>query len=402
MNKQTIRDIDLDGKTIFARLDWNVPIDDGRIEDTARIEATRPTIEYLLSKNCRIIITSHLGRPDGKPDPEFSLEPVAKAAAQVLDHHVTFVSDCVGPVVQAAAKAMEPRDIVCLENVRFHPEEEKNDLNFAKKMAADTGAEIFVYDAFASYRPHASTEAIAHVLPAVAGLLVEKEVGYITGAVEHPARPLVGIIGGAKVSTKLEILENLIRKTDAMLLTGPIANTFAMQMGRAIGSSVAEPDQLHEVEKLQGIAKEANTQIFIPEEVVVSESMEQPQHLRTIKLSDIGPKDYIVDAAPSYAKVLTDCIFDFLDPDGKCTIIWNGPLGITEVPEFRAGSEAMAKSITGLKGCTSIVGGGDTAGFVDEQHLREKFTWVSTGGGASLELMSGKGLPCVDSLLNKR
>jgi 3-phosphoglycerate kinase len=401
MKKKTIRDIDLEGKTVFARLDWNVPEDDGRIEDTARIGATRPTIEYLLSKNCRIVVASHLGRPEGKPNPQFSLRKVAAAAAKVLDHHITFVPDCVGPEVQAACKAARPRDIICLENVRFHPEEEKNDLKFAKRLAADSGAEVYVYDAFASYRPHASTEAIAHVLPGVAGLLVEKEVDYITGAVDHPARPLVGIIGGAKVSTKLEILENLIRKTDAMLLTGPIANTFAVYWGRNIGASVAERDQLKEIDKLQAIARKANTQLFIPEEVVVSGSMEKAQKVRTIKFGDIGPKDYIVDAAPSYAQVLTDCIYDFLDPDGKCTVIWNGPLGITEVPEFRGGSAAMAKAITSLKGCVSIVGGGDTAGFVDEEHLRDKFTWVSTGGGASLELMSGKGLPCVDALRDR-
>jgi phosphoglycerate kinase len=399
MNKKTIRDIDLEGKIVFARLDWNVPIKDGRVTDTARIEATRPTVDYLLSKNCRIIVASHLGRPEGKLNHEFSLEPVAKAAAKVLDHHVTFVPDCIGPAVKAAAKAMQPRDIICLENVRFHPQEEKNDLNFAKQMAADTVAEVYVYDAFASYRPHASTEAIAHVLPAVAGLLVEKEVDYITDAIEHPARPLVGIIGGAKVSTKLEILENLIRKTDAMLLTGPIANTFALAQGRPIGQSIAEREALKEVEKLQAIAKEANTELFIPEEVVVSDSMEKPKRMRTIRLDTIGAKDYIVDAAPSYGKVLTDCIYNFLDPDGKCTVIWNGPLGITEVPEYRVGSMAMAKSIIGLNSCTSIVGGGDTVGFVDKENLRDKFTWVSTGGGASLELMSGKGLPCVDALM---
>lgn len=400
MNKKTIRDIDVEGKTVFARLDWNVPVDDGRIEDTARIEATRPTLEYLMGKHCRVVITSHLGRPDGKPNPEFSLRPVAAKAAEVLGLPVAFVPDCVGPEVREAVKTLEPGGLLCLENVRFHPEEEKNDPKFAKQLAEDSGADIYVYDAFASYRPHASTEGIAHILPAVAGLLVEQEVDYITGAVEHPTRPLVGIIGGAKVSTKLEILENLIRKVDAMLLTGPIANTFALAWGRPIGKSEAEPDQIPEVKKLLDIAKKENTQLFIPEEVVVSKSLEKPLHVRTVKLNDIDKDEYIVDAAPSYAGVLGDCVGSFLDFDGKSTIIWNGPLGITEVPEFRAGSEAIAKAI-GRLNCVSIVGGGDTAAFVDEEKLRGHFTWVSTGGGASLELMSGKGLPCVDALQNK-
>jgi len=400
MNKKTIHDIDLEGKTVLARLDWNVPIDDGRIEDTTRIEATRPTLEYLLSKRCRIIVTSHLGRPDGKPKPEFSLKPVAAKAAQVLGLPVAFVPDCIGPEVTAAVKALQPGGVVCLENVRFHPEEEQNDPAFAKQLADDSGADIFVYDAFASYRPHASTEGVAHILPAVAGLLVEQEVDYITGAVEHPSRPLVGIIGGAKVSTKLEILENLIRKVDAMLLTGPIANTFALAWDRPIGRSQAEPDQVPEVKKLLDIAKQENTQLFIPEQVVVSKSLEKPLHVRTIKLDDVASDEYIVDASPAYAGVLKDCVDSFLDFDGKSTIIWNGPLGVTEIPEFRAGSEAIAKAI-GAINCVSIVGGGDTAAFVDEEKLRDHFTWVSTGGGASLELMSGKGLPCVDALENK-
>lgn len=400
MNKKTIRDIDVAGKIILARLDWNVPVDDGRIEDTARIEATRPTLEYLLEKNCRIVVTSHLGRPEGKPDPEFSLKPVAAKAAEVLGRDVTFVSDCIGPTVQQAVKNLQPGAIICLENVRFHPEEEDNDPKFAKQLAEDSGADIFVYDAFASYRAHASTEGVAHVLPAVAGFLVEKEVDYITGAIEHPGRPLVGIIGGAKVSTKLEILENLIPKVDAMLLTGPIANTFALAWGRNIGHSQAEPDQIAEVKKLMDIAKQENTELYIPEEVVVSNDLEKPSNVHTIKLDAITKVDYIVDAAPSYANTLRTCIFDFLDFDGKSTIIWNGPLGITEIPEFRAGSLSMAKAIIATPG-VSIVGGGDTTAFVDEEQLRDKFTWVSTGGGASLELMSGKGLPCVDALENK-
>jgi phosphoglycerate kinase len=398
LNKKTIGDIDLEGKTVLARLDWNVPVENGAVTDAYRIEATRPTLEYLCTKNCRIIITSHLGRPDGKPDPQFSLEPVAKKASEVLGREVKFAHDCIGPDVDAAVEALKPGEMICLENVRFHPEEEANDPEFAKKLAAHK--DVFVYDAFASYRPHASTEGVAHILPGVAGLLVQKEVDYLTNAIEHPDRPLVAVIGGAKVSTKLEILENLIPKVDAMLLTGPIANTFLLGAGVEIGKSVAEREALDDVKRLQDIAKQANTELFTPEEVVVSGSLEAPQNVRTTQSSAVHPDEFIVDAAPSYGDKLKTCIYDFLDMDNKATVIWNGPLGVTEVKEFRAGSRAMADAIIETK-AVSIIGGGDTAGFINEEGMHDKFTWVSTGGGASLELMSGKGLPCVDALQDK-
>lgn len=398
MLKKTLRDIDVDGKTVLARLDWNVPIKDGIVTDAFRIEATRETLEYLWTRGCKVVITSHLGRPEGKVDPKYTLAPAARKATEVLGREVKFVNDCIGPDVEAAVKALQPGELLCLENVRFHPEEEANDPGFAKELAAL--AEVFVYDAFASYRPHASTAGVGKYLPAVAGFLVEKEVDYITGAIEHPNRPLIAVIGGAKVSTKLEILTNLIPKVDAMLLTGPIANTFAAVQGTQIGLSVAEHDAAPDVKKLLDIAKKANTELILPEDVVVSESLEKPVNLRTVKLTAVGSKDYIVDAAPSYGEQLKTVIYDFLDFDGTSTIVWNGPLGITEIPEFRAGSRAMADAVIATK-ATSIIGGGDTAGFVDQEHLHDKFTWVSTGGGASLELMSGKGLPCVDALLDK-
>ncbi|MDF2460835.1 MAG: pgk [Candidatus Saccharibacteria bacterium] len=398
MKKKTIRDIDLDGKTIFARLDWNVPIKDGKVVDPYRIEATRPTVEYLLDRGCKIIISSHLGRPDGKKDPKFSLEPAAKKATQVFGREVKFIDDCIGPDVEKAARELQAGELLCLENVRFHPEEEENDPGFAKKLASL--AEVFVYDAFASYRAHASTEGIAHILPAVSGLLVEKEVDYITNAVEHPKRPLISVIGGAKVSTKLEILTNLIPKVDAMLLTGPIANTFALAYGHKIGKSVAEHDEVDAVKKLIRIAEHENTLLIIPEEVVVSKSKEKADNVRTVMIDEVEEDDYIVDAAPSYGDTLQNTIDEFLDMDDQSTVIWNGPLGITEIKEFREGSRAMADAII-KSGAVSIIGGGDTANFIDEEGLQDNFTWVSTGGGASLELMSGKGLDCVEVLLDK-
>lgn len=411
MNKKTIKDIDLQGKTVFARLDWNVPVEDGKVVDPYRIEATKDTLSYLWAKDCKIIIASHLGRPDGKPDPKYSLEPVAKRAAEIFDRPVTFVPDCVGLLVQEAVAAMKPGDMICLENVRFHPEEEENKKDFAKLLAAP--AQVFVYDAFASYRPHASTEGISHFLPAVAGLLVEKEVDYIQGAVEHPHRPLVAVIGGAKISTKIQILTNLIPKVDSMLLTGPIANTFAHVQGLEIGKSVIELGLDKEVLKLLAIAKRANTRLLLPKDVVVSKKLDGPSHVRTAVLGEIDPEthetkpgnvhpdEYIVDAAPSYATMLKNEIHDFLDVDDKSTVIWNGPLGITEIPAFRDGSRAMARAIMEIPGVTSIIGGGDTSAFVDEEGWHDKFTWVSTGGGASLELMGGGGLPCVDALEDK-
>src|SRR5437879_1711029 len=279
MNKKTVRDIDVKDKLVLVRVDYNVPIKDGQVGDDLRIKASFETINYLLQQNCRLVLMSHLGRPEGKPDSQYSLEPVAKKAGELLGHDIKFVGDCVGPEVETAVKALKHGEILLLENTRFHPEEEANDAEFAKKLVAF--GEVYVYDAFASYRPHASTEGVAHRLPGVAGLLVEKEIDTITSAVENPNRPFVAVLGGAKVSTKLDILSNLISKVDVMMLTGPIANTFALAMGRGIGRSVAEPERLDDVRGLIDLAKREDTEIFIPEEVVVSRSLEKPEKVRT-------------------------------------------------------------------------------------------------------------------------
>lgn len=398
MHKKTIRDIDVKGKTILVRLDWNVPVADGHVTDDFRIEATRPTLEYLWEADCKVVVMSHLGRPDGKANPQFSLRPVAKQAAKIFDRPIRFLDDCVGPEVEEAVAKMAAGDTICLENVRFHPEEEENDPKFAAGLARL--GDVYVYDAFASYRPHASTEGVAHLLPAVSGLLVEKEVDYLLGAVEHPKRPLVAVIGGAKVSTKLSILSNLIPKVDAMLLTGPIANTFALAQGYEVGGSLAERSSLDDVKKLMKLADKENTELFIPHEVVVSKSLKAAIDVHTIQLEKIAARDCIMDAAPSYGDKLRDVIEEFLDVDNQSTVIWNGPLGVTEMAEFRAGSLAMANAIIDTA-TVSIIGGGDTAAYINKVGLNEKFTWVSTGGGASLELMSGRSLPCIEALQNK-
>jgi phosphoglycerate kinase len=399
MNKQTVRDIDLKGKRVLVRVDYNVPVKNDVVQDAFRIEAGLETLKYLLDQGCSLVLLSHLGEPKGEPDSQYSLKPVAAKASELLGRDITFYDDCVGDDMMAAAKDLQPGQVIMGENVRFHAEELANDEAFIAKLA-ELG-EVYVNDAFAvDHRDQASVSGVAKHLPAVAGLLVEKEVNYIQGALEKPNRPLVAVLGGAKVSTKVALLEHLIPKVDALFLTGPVANTFMLAKGQNIGKSIAEPTMIETVKHLLDIAKAENTELFLPEEVVVSKSIEEPKKVRTVRASQVEDDDYILDATPAYAKQLATAVYDFLDFDNKSTVVWNGPLGLTEIPEFTEGSRAMAKAILDLKGI-SIVGGGDTAGFVDAEGLHDKFTWVSTGGGASLELMSGKPMPGIDSLLDK-
>ncbi len=397
--KKTIRDFDVQGKRVLVRVDYNMPMEDGQVADNFRIDASLDTLNYLLDHGCSIVIMSHMGEPKGAPDPQFSLKPVAERAAELLGREIKFYDDCVGSEVEAAAAALQPGEVMMLENVRFHQEELDASPEFAEKLAKL--GEIYVNDSFAvDHRRQASVSGVPAFLPGLEGFLVEKEVNYITGALETPDRPLVAVLGGAKVSTKIPILENFIPKVDALFLTGPIANTFSLALGNEIGQSIAEPDMVETVKRLIELAKVENTEIFLPEEVLVSKSVKEPDGVRTTTLDAVLPDEYIVDATPAYAERLRRAIYEFLDFNGTATVIWNGPLGITEVKEFSEGTRAMAEMIASVKG-TTIVGGGDTASYVDEHQLHQKFTWVSTGGGASLELMSGKSLPGVDALLDK-
>ncbi len=399
MNKKTVRDIDLKGKRVLVRVDYNVPMKDGQVGDVLRIKASFETLNYLLDQGCSIVLISHLGEPKGEPDAAYSLEPVAAKAAELLDRPIAFFHDCIGVEAEVGVKALKPGEIMMLENVRFHAGELDNDKDFTRQLAAL--GEVYVNDAFAvDHRDQASVSGVPKLLPGVAGFLVEKEVDHIVGALETPNRPLAAILGGAKVSTKIELLKYLIPKVDVMLLTGPIANTFALEAGYGIGKSIAEPDMAPMVKTLRELAKRENTELFIPQEVVVSKSLTGPKDVRTVKVDAVGVDDYIVDAAPSYGKQLTKALFDFLDMDNKCTIVWNGPLGVTEVPEFSRGSLAMAKTVLGLN-ATTVIGGGDTAGFIDAAGLHDKFSWVSTGGGASLALMAGQKLPGLEVLQDK-
>ncbi len=400
MHKKTIRDIDVKGKRILVRVDYNVPVKDGAVTDDFRIQASLPTLQYLLEQECSLVLMSHLGEPKGKPDATHSLRPVAAKASELLNRPIAFHEDCIGEAVLKAARDLRPGEVMMLENVRFHQPELDNDPGFARQLA--NLGDIYVNDAFAvDHRDQASVSGVAKYLPAVAGLLVEKEVEHIRGALDKPNRPLVAIIGGAKVSTKIELLNNLIPKVDVLLLGGAMANTFLLAGGREIGKSLAEPDYVNTAKQLIELAKREDTQLFLPEEVVVSKSTETPKHLRTVKVSAVEPDDYIVDVSPEFPRQLSRAVYEFLDFDNKSTVIWNGPLGLTEVPEFAAGSLAMAGAIVALPGEISVIGGGDTAGFVDEAGRHDQFSWVSTGGGASLALMAGKQLPGIEALQDK-
>jgi phosphoglycerate kinase len=384
MSLKTVRDLKVKHKKVLLGVDYNVPVSSGIVGDPLRIEASFETIRYLLDHDCSIILMSHLGRPKGKVVPDMSLAPVAKKVTEMLGHQVTFVPDCVGPQAKAAAAALQPGEIILLENTRFHPEEEANDPAFAKELAGL--GEVFVDDAFANiHRAHASVVGVAEDLPSGAGFLVEKEVAAIVGAYQHPVKPLVAVIGGAKVSTKIEVLDNLIKHANRLVIGGAMANTFLAALGHQVGKSLVEPEFYAEVKRIMADAEREGVEIILPEDVIVAKSREHgPGHL--VGIDAVDKTDLIVDLGPqTVAHVLNP-----LDFHGS--VIWNGPLGITEVPDFAHGSRLLAENII-ESGAKSIIGGGDTAAFVDTEGLHDKFSWVSTGGGASLDLMAGLELP---------
>lgn len=393
MTKKTVRDIDLAGKTVLVRVDYNVPVADGVVGDTLRIKASFDTLNYLLQQNCKLVLISHLGEPDGKPDPKFSLAPVAKKAAELLGKPIEFVDDCVGQKARQAAKDLKPGQIVLLENVRFHAGEMSNDPEFAKQLALL--GDVFVNDAFAvEHRQHASVVGVAKLLPAVAGLLLEKEVDTITQALEKPQHPLLAIIGGAKISSKIEVVDNLLSKVDVMLIGGAMANTFLAAQGYQIGKSLFESDQVKVAHQIIADAVDKGVELIIPVDVVVADKVDAKAEARTVELMGVGANDIITDIGPHTVERATKSI-------GLAgTIIWNGPVGITEIPAFSKGSIGLAEAVVDSK-AFSLIGGGDTAAFVDAAGLHDKFDFVSTGGGASLELMAGKKLPGVEALLDK-
>lgn len=391
MNKRTLSQIDVTGKRVLVRVDYNVPVKDGVVGDTLRITASFPTIKYLLDNGCSIVLMSHLGEPKGAPEDQYSLRPVAEKASELLGRHIEFISDCIGNSVEDRVSNIQPGEILLLENVRFHQEELDNDAEFGAKLASY--GEIFVNDAFGvDHRNHASVVAVTKYLPSVAGLLVEKEIDTITAAIDSPTRPLVAIVGGAKVSSKLDVLNNLMEKVDVLMLGGAMANTFLLAGGHSIGKSLAEPDLIEEANNVLASAKKHDVEVILPQEVVVSTSFESPENVRRVKIEDVAANEYILDVGSEFANVLKTAISQ------GGTVIWNGPVGLTEIPEFAEGSRAIAE-VTIASGAKTVIGGGDTAAFVDNAGLHDKFSWVSTGGGASLELMSGKKLPGIEALM---
>ncbi len=394
MNKQTIEDIDLKGKRVLMRVDYNVPLNEqGVITDDARIAKSLDTVKYILAQHGRLVLMSHLGRPDGKPSAKYSLKPAAEHLSKLIGKKVELLSDCIGPEVEAKVKAMKDGEVVMLENVRFHAEEEKNDAEFSKKLAAL--GEIYVNDAFGTaHRAHASTVGVTKYMPAVAGYLLNKEVTYFGKAISNPDRPFVAILGGAKVVDKVKLISNLLEKTDMILIGGAMAYTFYKIMGIKIGNSKFDPAGEQAAKDALAKSKAKGVPIVLPVDRVIAEKMEKNVPTKVVDGDipdgwsgfDIGPKSIeMFKQHLSKAK----------------TVVWNGPLGLFEVPPFDKGTREVANFLANQKGTTTIIGGGDTAAAVTQFGLEAKMAHVSTGGGASLEFLEGTVLPGVAALKDK-
>jgi phosphoglycerate kinase len=394
--KLSIKDLDLAGKRVFMRVDFNVPITGGEIKDDTRIRASLPSIGYALDHGATVILASHLGRPKGKVNLEYTLRPVAVRLSELLGRTVEFADDCVGPSATAAVeRALRGDKVVLLENLRFHPEEEKNDPAFAAQLAAPANA--YVNDAFgSSHRAHASVEAITRVLPQpAAGLLMEKEVRYLGHVLGAPHRPFVAILGGAKVSDKIEVIENLLGKVDALAIGGAMAYTFFKSRGLPVGKSLVEDDKLEAARHITAHAHERGVKLALPSDHVVADRLEAGAPHVTLAVDDASIGDRIgVDIGPE-----TIAEYQALVAGAK-TVVWNGPMGVFEIPPFDEGTNALARAVADVKG-TTIIGGGDSVAAVTMAGVADRITHISTGGGASLEFLGGRTLPGVAALANK-
>jgi phosphoglycerate kinase len=397
MNKKTIRDIDLAGKRVLVRVDFNVPLDaKQQITDDTRIRAALPTIRYLLDQGTAVILMSHLGRPDGKVVDTLSLAPVARHLSELLGRPVEMATDCVGSAVEAQAKALQPGQVLMLENLRFHKEEEKNDPDFARQLAAL--GEVYVNDAFGTaHRAHASTEGVSHYLPGVAGFLMEREINFLGSALEHPQRPFAAIVGGAKVSDKITVLERLISMVDILLIGGGMANTFLKAEGYEIGDSLIEEGKLDVANELIVKAYQGGLEFLLPTDVVVADRFAADATHKVVFYDNVPRGWRILDIGP----ITIDAFREALA--GAQTIVWNGTLGVAEMPAFAKGTNAIIEILVERTraGATTIIGGGDSAAAVEEAGAAEMMTHVSTGGGASLEFLEGRALPGIAALQDK-
>ena len=390
MNKKTVKDIDLKNKRVLMRVDFNVPMTEGKVTDDKRIKASLPTIKYVLEQGASVILMSHLGRPKGGPDPEFSLKAAAEVLAGHLGKPVQMANDCVGAEVEKMAKALQPGDVLMLENTRFHAGEEKNDLDLAKKMAAL--GEVYVNDAFGSaHRAHSSTEGVARFLPAVSGFLMEQELEYLGRAALNPEHPYVGILGGAKISDKIAVVENLLGKCDKLIIGGGMANTFLAAQGLNMQDSLVEAAS---VETAKSILAKSGGKLVLPVDAVIADKFEAEANSQIVdadkipagwRMMDVGPK-----TLESYKAALV----------GAKLVVWNGPVGVFEMPKFAEGTFALARLLA-ESGATTVIGGGDSASAVKKAGVAKQMTHVSTGGGASLEFLEGKVLPGVAALMDK-
>lgn len=394
MEKKTIRDVDVKGKRVLVRVDFNVPTDENRqITDDTRIRAALPTIKYLLEQGAKVILASHFGRPKGQVNEKYRLDQVAKRLSELLGQEVAKTSDCVGPEAEAAVAALAPGQVLLLENVRFHAEEEKNDPEFAKKLAAL--ADLFVNDAFgAAHRAHASTAGVAQYLPAVAGFLMEKEISIMGKALANPERPFVAIIGGAKVSDKIGVIQNLLTKVDTLIIGGGMANTFLKAQGYELGKSLVEEDKVQLAKELLATAQQRGVELLLPRDVVVAAAFAPDAEHKTVAVGEIPADWQALDIGPATAEKYAGVIRQ------AKTVVWNGPMGVFEMDAFARGTEAVAKAMAECPG-TTIIGGGDSVAAVEKVGVAEKMTHISTGGGASLEFLEGKTLPGVAVLQDK-
>lgn len=394
MNKKTVRDIDIKGKKVLVRCDFNVPYDENRvITDNRRIVAALPTIKYLIENNAKVILCSHLGRPKGEVKPEFSLDIVAKELSRLLGQEVTLAKDVVGEDAKAKAEALKEGEVMLLENVRFEPGEEKNDEELSKKFASL--AEVYVNDAFGTaHRAHSSTTGVASFLPAVSGFLIEKELNFMGSALENPERPFMAILGGRKVSDKIGVIEALLEKVDVLMIGGAMAYTFFKAMGYSVGNSICEEDKLDLAKELTEKAKSKGVKFMLPIDTKVGKEFSKDTESKTVKFTEIpdGWEGFDIGAE-------TIALYSEELKKAK-TVIWNGPVGLFEFDQFAIGTNSIAKILADLDAVT-IVGGGDSAAAVEKAGLAEKFTHISTGGGASLEFLEGKKLPGIEALQDK-